>query len=104
MPRSSVTTSGGALFSDLCSDIAEASIAEAISDALRHSTGRERLVAFFRRYAEIICDDFGRGFVLRSVFGYRRGVNSGGHFGRASALDRARAACSVLPALCRDHL
>jgi TetR/AcrR family transcriptional regulator, cholesterol catabolism regulator len=48
----------------LCSDIAEASIAEAISDALRHSTGRERLVAFFRRYAEIICDDFGRCFVL----------------------------------------
>ena len=48
----------------LCSEIAEDMIQEAISAALRHQTGREQLVAFFRRYAEIICDDFGRCFVL----------------------------------------
>jgi AcrR family transcriptional regulator len=47
-----------------CSEIAEDLIREAISSALRHHTGREQLVAFFRRYAEIICDDFGRCFVL----------------------------------------
>lgn len=47
-----------------CSYIADASIEEAVSDALRHPTGREQLVAFFRRYAEIVCDDFGRCFVL----------------------------------------
>lgn len=47
-----------------CSDIAIAEIQEAIADAKRLKTGREQLAAFFRRYAEIICDDFGRCFVL----------------------------------------
>jgi len=47
-----------------CSDIAKAQLQEAIADALRLKTGREQLAAFFRRYAEIICDDFGRLFVL----------------------------------------
>jgi len=47
-----------------CSDIAKSQIQEAIVDALRLTTGREQLGAFFRRYAEIICDDFGRLFVL----------------------------------------
>ncbi len=47
-----------------CSDIAGAQLQEAIADALRLKTGREQLAAFFRRYAEIICDDFGRLFVL----------------------------------------
>jgi len=48
----------------LCSGLADELIQEAISAALRHQTGREQIVAFFRRYAEIICDDFGRCFVL----------------------------------------
>ena len=47
-----------------CSDIAKSQLQEAIADALRLRTGREQLQAFFRRYAEIICDDFGRFFVL----------------------------------------
>jgi AcrR family transcriptional regulator len=47
-----------------CSDIARSQLQVAISDALRLKTGREQLQAFFRRYAEIICDDFGRFFVL----------------------------------------
>ena len=48
----------------LCSEIAREMIEDATEAALRHQTGREQLVAFFRRYAEIICDDFGRCFVL----------------------------------------
>jgi AcrR family transcriptional regulator len=47
-----------------CLDIAVSEIDEAIDSARRHRTGREQLAAFFRRYAEIICDDFGRCFVL----------------------------------------
>jgi TetR/AcrR family transcriptional regulator, cholesterol catabolism regulator len=47
-----------------CSDIAGAQLQEAISDALRLKTGREQIAAFFRRYAEIISDDFGRLFVV----------------------------------------
>lgn len=49
---------------EMCSDIAGEQLAEAVAAALRHPSGREQLVAFFRRYAEIICDDFGRCFVL----------------------------------------
>jgi len=47
-----------------CLDIAIVEITEAADSARRHKTGREQLAAFFRRYAEIICDDFGRCFVL----------------------------------------
>ena len=47
-----------------CSDIAIGEIQDAIADTRRLKTGREQLAAFFRRYAEIICDDFGRCFVL----------------------------------------
>jgi len=47
-----------------CSDIALGQIQDAITDARRLQTGREQLTAFFRRYTEIICDDFGRCFVL----------------------------------------
>ncbi|HEY5007039.1 MAG TPA: TetR/AcrR family transcriptional regulator [Caulobacteraceae bacterium] len=47
-----------------CLDIAIAEISEAAESARRHKTGREQIAAFFRRYAEIICDDFGRCFVL----------------------------------------
>lgn len=47
-----------------CLDIAVSVIDQAIARARQHKTGREQLGAFFRRYAEIICDDFGRCFVL----------------------------------------
>ena len=47
-----------------CLDIAISEIDEAIDSARRHKTGREQIALFFRRYAEIICDDFGRCFVL----------------------------------------
>ena len=47
-----------------CLDIAASEIDEAIETARRHKTGREQMAVFFRRYAEIICDDFGRCFVL----------------------------------------
>ena len=47
-----------------CLDIAVFQIDEAIASARRYKTGREQIAVFFRRYAEIICDDFGRCFVL----------------------------------------
>ena len=47
-----------------CHVIAMAVIEEAIESARRHKTGREQIAFFFRRYTEIICDDFGRCFVL----------------------------------------
>jgi len=47
-----------------CLDIAVFEIDEAIESAGRYKTGREQIAVFFRRYAEIICDDFGRCFVL----------------------------------------
>lgn len=54
-----------------CAEHAQAELGEAIAAALRHKTGREQLVAFFRRFAEIACGDFGRFFVLvnRREFG-----------------------------------
>ncbi len=48
----------------LCIDIAADQVRDAVVAALRHQTGREQLVAFFRRYAEIMCDDFGRCLIL----------------------------------------
>jgi TetR/AcrR family transcriptional regulator, cholesterol catabolism regulator len=47
-----------------CFDRATEEIEEAILGAQRHLSGREQIVAFFRRYTEIICEDFGRCFVL----------------------------------------
>ncbi|MDB5429029.1 MAG: TetR/AcrR family transcriptional regulator [Caulobacter sp.] len=47
-----------------CGDRALEEIREAIVDARGHRTGREQVMAFFRRYTEIICEDFGRCFVL----------------------------------------
>ena len=47
-----------------CLEIAVAEIEAAIETARQHRTGREQVAVFFRRYAEIICDDFGRCFVL----------------------------------------
>ncbi len=47
-----------------CLEIAVVQIDEAIASAQRHKSGREQLAVFFRRYAEVACDDFGRCFVL----------------------------------------
>jgi AcrR family transcriptional regulator len=47
-----------------CLKIAMSEIDDAIKGAHRFTTGREQIKAFFRRYVEIICDDFGRCFVL----------------------------------------
>lgn len=47
-----------------CGDRALDEIREAIAGARRHQTGREQMTAFFRRYTEITCEDFGRCFVL----------------------------------------
>lgn len=44
--------------------IAQADLDGALKAASRERCGRSRLRAFFRRYAEIVCDDFGRCFVL----------------------------------------
>lgn len=49
---------------EMCHQIAREELKQAVAAALRHQSGREQLVAFFRRYAEIICDDFGRCFAL----------------------------------------
>ena len=51
----------------LCSDKAAEQFNDAVESARRHQTGREQIVAFFRRYAEIICDDFGRFFVRLNI-------------------------------------
>jgi len=50
-----------------CSDRAAEEFNEAVESAQRHQTGREQIVAFFRRYTEIICDDFGRFFVRLNI-------------------------------------
>ena len=47
-----------------CLDIAISEINQAIESGRRYQTGREQMTVFFRRYAEIVCDDFGRCFVL----------------------------------------
>ncbi|MDX2275479.1 MAG: TetR/AcrR family transcriptional regulator [Hyphomonadaceae bacterium] len=44
--------------------IAQHDLDLAVEEALRAPSGRERLRIFFRRYAELVCDDFGRCFVL----------------------------------------
>jgi AcrR family transcriptional regulator len=47
-----------------CLDIAISEIDDAVELARRRTSGRGQIEEFFRRYAEIICDDFGRCFVL----------------------------------------
>jgi TetR/AcrR family transcriptional regulator, cholesterol catabolism regulator len=47
-----------------CLEIAVSEIDEAINIARLHRCGRDQIAVFFRRYCEIICDDFGRFFVL----------------------------------------
>jgi AcrR family transcriptional regulator len=50
-----------------CGRIAHAELMTAIASANEESTGRQRLEAFFRSYARIILDDFGRCFVLTNL-------------------------------------
>jgi AcrR family transcriptional regulator len=50
-----------------CGRIADAQLHAAISDANAEPTGRARLETFFRRYTNIIFDDFGRCFVLTNL-------------------------------------
>ena len=47
-----------------CGDIARQQLIEALGLTRGESDGRARLAAFFRRYAEIVSEDFGRCFVL----------------------------------------
>src|SRR5262249_11851695 len=47
-----------------CAERAHEALEAALREALMARTGREQLVIFFGRYADIICDDFGRCFVL----------------------------------------
>jgi TetR/AcrR family transcriptional regulator, cholesterol catabolism regulator len=47
-----------------CAAIAGAELNGALTEALRETTGLDQMRAFFIRYAEIVCDDFGRCFVL----------------------------------------
>ena len=52
---------------DECGRIAYAQLQAAISEANTEATGRARLETFFRSYANIILDDFGRCFVLTNL-------------------------------------
>src|SRR3546814_12821511 len=47
-----------------CGDIARQQLIEALGLSRGEPDGRARLAAFFRRYAEIVSEDFGRCFVL----------------------------------------
>jgi AcrR family transcriptional regulator len=44
--------------------IAQRELIHAVEEASEANSGRERLRIFFRRYAELVCDDFGRCFLL----------------------------------------
>lgn len=50
-----------------CAAIAYEQLASAVKTAQNASLGLEQLRYFFRRYAEIVCDDFGRCFVLTDL-------------------------------------
>jgi AcrR family transcriptional regulator len=50
-----------------CASIAFEQLANAMKTAQNASLGLEQLRYFFRRYAEIVCDDFGRCFVLTDL-------------------------------------
>lgn len=47
-----------------CAMIAQTQLHQAVEEALAEASGLDQINVFFRRYAEIICDDFGRCFVL----------------------------------------
>jgi TetR/AcrR family transcriptional regulator, cholesterol catabolism regulator len=49
-----------------CSDRARDQLNDALANALAQETTRDKLITFFQRYAEVICDDFGRCFVTIS--------------------------------------
>ena len=50
-----------------CADIAHGLLSDAVQLAQAESTGLDQLRVFFRRYAEITNDDFGRCFVLTAL-------------------------------------
>jgi TetR/AcrR family transcriptional regulator, cholesterol catabolism regulator len=50
-----------------CASIAFDQLQNAVKAAQNASSGLEQLRYFFRRYAEIVCDDFGRCFVLTDL-------------------------------------
>src|SRR3546814_16972187 len=47
-----------------CGDIARQELMEALGHSRGEDDGRARIAAFFRRYAAIVSEDFGRCFVL----------------------------------------
>src|SRR3546814_5693932 len=47
-----------------CVDIARQELMEALGHSRGEADGRARIAAFFRRYAAIVSEDFGRCFVL----------------------------------------
>src|SRR5687768_12092766 len=47
-----------------CGDIARQELFESLGRSHDEASGLARVAAFFRRYTQIICDDFGRCFVL----------------------------------------
>jgi AcrR family transcriptional regulator len=87
-----------------CLDIATAQIDEAIETARRHKSGREQVAVFFRRYAEIICDDFGRCFVLvnRREYGPELQVVNRGHQRRYDRAVREMVQAAVADGSFRD--
>lgn len=50
-----------------CGKIARRQLSEAVDEALRQHNGAAQIVSFFRRYCEVISDDFGRCFVLTDL-------------------------------------
>src|SRR3546814_6857051 len=50
-----------------CGDIARQELMEALVHSRGEADGRARIAAFFRRYAAIVSEDFGRCFVLTDV-------------------------------------
>src|SRR3546814_12801775 len=47
-----------------CGDIARQELMEALGHSRGEADGRARIAAFFRRYAALVSEDFGRCFVL----------------------------------------
>jgi TetR/AcrR family transcriptional regulator, cholesterol catabolism regulator len=50
-----------------CGEIATRQLDDALQEAQKASLGLEQVRTFFKRYAEFVCDDFGRCFVLTSL-------------------------------------
>jgi len=87
-----------------CLEIALSEIDEAIETARQHKTGREQLTVFFRRYTEIICDDFGRCFVLvnRREYGPDLQAVNRGHQRRFDSAVREMVQAGVADGSLRD--